>query len=262
MAKQEQMVTVHGRRIRVSNLQKLLYPRTGTTKGDVIAYYSAVAATMLPHCEGRPATRKRWPDGVGEDGTRAFFFQKDLGDAAPDWVETGQIQHKDHVNTYPLVNDEATLVWLAQLAALEIHVPQWRFGASGTPANPDRRVFDLDRSSRPPRLRRALRGEARGSLGAARARRRGRVEGAHGQRSPETTRLAGLAPRQEPEFARRRATLTRLVLRGAIQREQPRNALGLERRTLPRRWGALSAKPRQVVLDTISVTEAIKLAAD
>lgn len=144
MAKQEQLVTVHGRRIRVSNLQKVLYPRNGTTKGDVIAYYSAVAATMLPHCEGRPATRKRWPDGVGEDGARAFFFQKDLGDAAPDWVETGQIQHKDHVNTYPLVNDEATLVWLAQRAALEIHVPQWRFGASGTPANPDRMVFDLD----------------------------------------------------------------------------------------------------------------------
>ena len=150
MAKQEQMVTVHGRRIRVSNVQKVLYLRTGTTKGDVIAYYSAVAATMQPHCEGRPATRKRWPDGVGEDGTRAFFFQKDLGDAAPDWVEMGQIQRKDHVNTYPLVNDEVTLVWLAQLASLEIHVPHWRFGAPGTPTNPDRRVFDLDRSSRPP----------------------------------------------------------------------------------------------------------------
>ena len=141
----------------------------------------------------------------------------------------------------------------------------YRSGASGRQApRPTRIAWYSTSTARAglPRLRRALRGEARGSLGAARARRRGRVEGAHGQRSPETTRLAGLAPRQEPEFARRRATLTRLVLRGAIQREQPRNALGLERRTLPRRRGALSAKPRQVVLDTISVTEAIKLAAD
>lgn len=139
-----QIVTVGGRRIRVSNLQKVLYPSTGTTKGDVIAYYSAIASTMLPHCEDRPATRKRWPDGVGEDGKGGFFFQKDLGDSAPEWLATGQIQHKDHVNTYPLVNDEATLVWLAQLASLEVHVPQWRFSASGVPGNPDRMVFDLD----------------------------------------------------------------------------------------------------------------------
>lgn len=141
---QEQIVELNGHRIRVSKLQKVLYPSTGTTKGDVIAYYRAVAETMLPHCEKRPATRKRWPDGVGEDCKGAFFFQKDLGDSAPDWLATGQIQHKDHVNTYPLVNDEATLVWLAQLAALEIHVPQCRFGASGAPKNPDRMVFDLD----------------------------------------------------------------------------------------------------------------------
>lgn len=81
---------------------------------------------------------------MGEDGHGAFFFHKSLGDSAPDWVRTGRIQHKDHVNTYPLVDDEATLVWLAQLAALEIHVPQWRFDASGNPSRPDRLVFDHD----------------------------------------------------------------------------------------------------------------------
>ncbi|WP_024357749.1 ATP-dependent DNA ligase [Leucobacter chironomi] len=144
MARKEQTVEVGGRRIRVSNLDKVLYPSTGTTKGDVIGYYSAIAPTMLPHCRDRPATRKRWPDGVGDDGRGDFFFQKDIGDSAPDWVRTGRIQHKDHVNHYPLVDDEATLVWLAQLAALEIHVPQWRFDASGEPRNPDRLVFDLD----------------------------------------------------------------------------------------------------------------------
>lgn len=144
MARREQTVEVGGRRIRVSNLEKVLYPSTGTTKGDVIGYYSAIAPTILPHCRDRPATRKRWPDGVGDDGRGDFFFQKDIGDSAPDWVRTGRIQHKDHVNHYPLVDDEATLVWLAQLAALEIHVPQWRFDASGEPGNPDRLVFDLD----------------------------------------------------------------------------------------------------------------------
>ncbi|WP_449277539.1 non-homologous end-joining DNA ligase [Leucobacter sp. GX24907] len=142
--KQDQTVEIGGRRIRISNPYKVLYPLTGATKQDVIAYYGAIAPTMLPHCRDRPATRKRWPDGVGEDGKGDSFFQKDLGDGTPDWVRTGRIQHKDHINTYPLVDDRATLVWLAQLAALEIHVPQWRFDADGEPDRPDRLVFDLD----------------------------------------------------------------------------------------------------------------------
>ncbi|GAB2556728.1 ATP-dependent DNA ligase [Leucobacter ruminantium] len=144
MPKHEQLVRVGGHRIRLSNLEKVLYPATGTTKGDVIGYYRAIAETMLPHCADRPATRKRWPDGVGEDGTGFSFFQKDLGEDAPEWVATGSIEHRDHVNDYPLVNDPATLVWLGQLAALELHVPQWRFGPDGVAMNPDRLVFDLD----------------------------------------------------------------------------------------------------------------------
>ena len=62
----------------------------------------------------------------------------------PNGWPTGEIQHKDHANSYPLVNDEATLAWLAQLASLEIHVPQWRFGSEGEQLNPDRMVLDLD----------------------------------------------------------------------------------------------------------------------
>jgi bifunctional non-homologous end joining protein LigD len=137
-------VKIGGRSLALSNLDKVLYPATGATKGEVIGYYSAIAPAMLPHCQDRPATRKRWPDGVGEQGEAEAFFQKDVGDAAPAWLATGSIEHTDHINTYPLVNDEATLVWLAQIAALEIHVPQWRFGADGERLNPDRLVLDLD----------------------------------------------------------------------------------------------------------------------
>jgi len=100
---------------------------------------------MLPHCAGRPATRKRWPDGVGTaDAPGQVFFQKNIEAGAPDWVERAEIQHSDHVNTYPLVDSAATLAWLAQVAALEVHVPQWRVGSDGGRRKPDRLVLDLD----------------------------------------------------------------------------------------------------------------------
>ena len=143
----EQTVTVDGRLIKISNLDKVLYPETGTTKGDVLAYYAEVGPTMLPHLYERPATRKRWPDGVGpgQGGKPAMvFFHKDLGAGTPDWVTRRTIHHRDHDNEYPVVNDLATLTWLAQLASLEIHVPQWRFGRNGQPRNPNRLVLDLD----------------------------------------------------------------------------------------------------------------------
>ena len=141
----EQSVTVDGRVIKLTNLDKMLYPVTGTTKADVIGYYAEIAAIMLPQVIDRPATRKRWPDGVG-DGSHepTVFFNKDLAKGTPDWVTRFKIAHRDHDNFYPAVNDLATLTWLGQLAALEIHVPQWRFGADGRPRNPDRLVLDLD----------------------------------------------------------------------------------------------------------------------
>ncbi len=145
-ASRDQVVTVEGRTIKLTNLDKVLYPQTQTTKADVLSYYAQVGPTMLPHLRDRPATRKRWPDGVGEvKGKRpTVFFNKDLGAGTPDWVPRGTIAHKDHDNDYPVINDLATLSWLAQLAALEIHVPQWRFGPDGNPQNPDRLVLDLD----------------------------------------------------------------------------------------------------------------------
>jgi bifunctional non-homologous end joining protein LigD len=141
----EQSVTVDGHVIKLTNLDKVLYPVTGTTKADVIGYYAEIAAIMLPHVVDRPATRKRWPDGVG-DGSRepTVFFNKDLAKGTPDWVTRFKIAHRDHDNLYPAVNDLATLTWLGQLAALEIHVPQWQFGKNGQPRNPDRLVLDLD----------------------------------------------------------------------------------------------------------------------
>jgi bifunctional non-homologous end joining protein LigD len=146
-----QSVTVDGRTLKLTNLDKVLYPETGTTKGDVIAYYAEVGPTMLPHLWQRPATRKRWPDGVAPDsaaetgrGSRHVFFAKDLPAGTPDWVRRYTVEHRDHSNDYPVVDDLATLTWIAQLAGLEIHVPQWRFDADGVPQNPDRLVLDLD----------------------------------------------------------------------------------------------------------------------
>ena len=141
----EQVVSIDGHRLKLTHLDKILYPETGTTKGDVIAYYSAVAEVMLPHVRDRAATRKRWVNGVGTHAHPGMmFFQKDLDESTPNWVKRREIEHKDHANEYPLVNDLATLTWLAQIAALEIHVPQWRFGRNGAQLRPDRLVLDLD----------------------------------------------------------------------------------------------------------------------
>jgi len=146
MAANEQYVTIDGHRLKLTNLDKVLYPDTGTTKADVIDYYARIAAAILPHTMNRPATRKRWVYGVGtEDAPGEMFFQKNLDDrSTPQWVTRRSIEHKDHANDYPLVNNLATLTWLGQIAALEIHVPQWQFGRTGLRKNPDRLVLDLD----------------------------------------------------------------------------------------------------------------------
>ena len=133
-------VVVDGRRLRLSSLDKVLYPEAGTTKADVIAYYAEVADVMLPHLRGRPVTRKRWVDGTGGES----FFAKQLEPGAPEWVARAGIRHSSRVTEYPLVTEQATLVWFAQVAALELHVPQWRFGPDGVPGPPDRLVVDLD----------------------------------------------------------------------------------------------------------------------
>ncbi|UGT53283.1 ATP-dependent DNA ligase [Nocardia asteroides] len=125
--------------VELSNLDKVLYPETGTTKGEVIAYYSAIAEAMLPHIAGRAVTRKRWPNGV----EAADFFEKNLPEHAPAWIQRRALEHSSRKVVYPLIDSEAGMAWLGQQAALEVHVPQWRFdGEQRGPAT--RIVFDLD----------------------------------------------------------------------------------------------------------------------
>lgn len=145
MANGRERVRVDGRELVVTNLEKIMYPETGTTKADVLAYYAAVAPVLIPAARNRPATRKRWVHGVGTaDVPGEMFFQKNLDHSTPGWVPRAAITHKDRTIQYPLVNDPATLTWLAQIAALEIHVPQWRVDSHGNALPPDRLVLDLD----------------------------------------------------------------------------------------------------------------------
>lgn len=137
-------ITLDGHRLPLSNLDKVLYPETGTTKADVIDYYLRVAPAMLPHIVDRAVTRKRWPNGV--DGQS--FFEKNLAASAPDWLPRRSLPHSSRTVTYPLLDSVAALGWAGQQAALELHVPQWRFpqvqgqGVERGPAT--RLVFDLD----------------------------------------------------------------------------------------------------------------------
>lgn len=138
-------IDVEGRTLRLSRLDKVLYPVTGATKGEVLDYYARIAPVLLPHLARRPVTRIRWPDGVAGPS----FFEKNLPRGTPDWVRSamlptpGASSGRDEAR-FPLVLDLATLIWLANLASLELHVPQWQVGPRGAARNPDRLVIDLD----------------------------------------------------------------------------------------------------------------------
>jgi bifunctional non-homologous end joining protein LigD len=145
---EEVRVDVEGHTLTLSNLGKVLYPRTGTTKGEVLDYYARIAPVLLPHLKDRAVTRVRWPHGVAEPS----FFEKNTPQGTPSWVRTvrvpttgsrGDSRHGDHL-VFPVVDDLATLTWLANLAALELHVHQWTVGRNGRPRNPNRLVIDLD----------------------------------------------------------------------------------------------------------------------
>jgi bifunctional non-homologous end joining protein LigD len=124
----------------LTNADKVLYPATGTTKSDVFEYYTAIAEVMLPHIAGRPVTRKRWPNGVDESA----FFEKQLASSAPGWLDRARVVHRSGSTTYPIIESATGLAWIAQQAALEVHVPQWRFTSDGKPGPATRLVFDLD----------------------------------------------------------------------------------------------------------------------
>jgi bifunctional non-homologous end joining protein LigD len=139
MAKNETEITVAGRRMTVSNLQKVLYPATGFTKGQVIDYYIAIGPVLLPHLNKRALTLKRYPDGVG----KFFFYEKSCPTYRPSWVNTASIMSKTRGEPidYCQANNLPSLVWMANLADLELHVSLAR---STAPNRPTAMVFDLD----------------------------------------------------------------------------------------------------------------------
>lgn len=155
----EQLVEVGGRRLRLTSLEKVMYPATGTTKAEVLDYVARAAVPLLRQLAGRPVTRVRWPHGVGD----ASFFEKNAPAGAPSWLRTADVPLRSgdraargdgpgdgvEVVRYPLLDDVAGLAWVANLGALELHTPQWRVVDEGgrgpaRTAHPDRLVVDLD----------------------------------------------------------------------------------------------------------------------
>jgi bifunctional non-homologous end joining protein LigD len=149
-------VQVDGRELTLTNLAKVLYAADGFTKAEVLDYYQRISGVLLPHVAGRPMTLKRYPDGVGGQS----FFAKHAAAGRPDWVRTEEIvssssrsQSPGEPIEYMVIDDLPTLMWAANLAALELHVPMWRFpaphdgGSEPAPEHglpPDLLVFDLD----------------------------------------------------------------------------------------------------------------------
>jgi bifunctional non-homologous end joining protein LigD len=171
MASEEILVRIGGRTLGLSILDKVLYPAVGYTKAEVISYYTEIAPVLLPYVRDRALTRLRYPNGVPADApTGALggstpppsgaFYEKNAPAGTPPWVARQRVGTGDGVIDYIVVTEPATLVWLANLAALELHVPQWRIssgraGPDGVldlpaddprPAEPlaDRLVVDLD----------------------------------------------------------------------------------------------------------------------
>jgi len=134
-------VQVEGRELALTNLAKVLYAADGFTKAEVLDYYQRIAGVLLPHVAGRPMTLKRYPEGT--DGQ--FFFQKHAPSHRPEWVRTEKVEShssrgRGETIDYVVMDDLPTLIWAANLASLELHVPQWRFPGN----DPDLLVFDLD----------------------------------------------------------------------------------------------------------------------
>lgn len=132
-------VTIDGRELSLTNLDKVFWPDAGYTKRDLVRYYLAVAPYMLPHLAGRPLNLTRFPDGIGGKN----FYQKDIPGSAPPWVTRTPIAHEDHIVNYCLADSPATLAWLAQWGVIEIHPWLSRVDALD---NPDFAVFDFDPS--------------------------------------------------------------------------------------------------------------------
>jgi bifunctional non-homologous end joining protein LigD len=162
-------VQVDGRSLALTNLAKVLYPADGFTKAEVLDYYQRISPVLLPHVAGRPMTLRRFPHGVGD----LSFFEKHAPARRPEWVRTEEVVSRSSRSrspgdtvSYLVIDDLPSLIWVVNLAALELHVPMWRFPGSGSvsgsgsdsgsdsgsgaatepygSAEPDLLVFDLD----------------------------------------------------------------------------------------------------------------------
>jgi bifunctional non-homologous end joining protein LigD len=138
MAK-ETVVDIEGKHLKLSNLDKILYPEAGFTKGQVIDYYVRIAPVLLPHLKGRPLTMKRYPNGVGGQ----FFYEKNCPEHRPEWVQTAKVwsEGNNRWMDYCLAQDLPTLVWAANLADLELHTS---LSLGKEILRPTFLVFDLD----------------------------------------------------------------------------------------------------------------------
>src|SRR5215469_3588619 len=139
MPNNSQVVEVEGKRLTLTNLDKVLYPASGFTKGQVIDYYARIAPALLPHLKGRPVTMKRYPNGVDAE----YFYEKNAPKHRDDWVKTAPIwsRHNRRTINYLLVDDLPTLVWMANLASIEIHPS---LSMATDIKSPTMMVFDLD----------------------------------------------------------------------------------------------------------------------
>ncbi len=139
MARTESVVEIEGRRLKLSNLQKILYPEAGFTKAQVIDYYVRIAPVLLSHLHGRPLTMKRYPEGVNGE----FFYEKNCPKHRPEWVQTAEIWSAGNNRwmNYCMVQDLATLVWAANLADIELHTS---LSMASEMLRPTMIVFDLD----------------------------------------------------------------------------------------------------------------------
>jgi bifunctional non-homologous end joining protein LigD len=144
-------IEVDGHQLTLSNLSKVLYPATGTTKMEVIDYFTKVSVHLLDELAGRPVTRRRWPNGVAQQS----FFEKNVSSGTPDWVSRVRLETPGSTRgretlVFPVIDSLASLIWHANMASLELHTPQWRVaeaepeGSPATMRRPDRLVVDLD----------------------------------------------------------------------------------------------------------------------
>ena len=133
------VVEIEGRQLKLSNLDKVLYPATGFTKGQVIDYYAHIAPVLVPHLAGRPLTLKRYPNGVDTQ----YFFEKNATAHRPEWVKTAPIWSEGNSRNvnYILADDLSTVVWMANLAAIELHPS---LSLAKKIECPTMMVFDLD----------------------------------------------------------------------------------------------------------------------